>query len=60
VPHGVVASLQWLYAPTKESLQQIHAGDSPSDDVYECVDQGLDVDLLRLRERELLRWSGTI
>ena len=56
----MVSGLQWLDAPAEENLQQIYAGDSLSDDIYECVDQGLDMDLLRLRERELLGRSWSI
>ena len=60
VPHGVVSSLQRLDTPTQKNLQQIYAGDSPSDDIYKRIDQRLDMDLLRLRERELLRRSRSV
>ena len=60
VPHSVVASLQRLDPPTKEDFQQVYAGDPPPDNIHECLNQRLDIALLGLRERELLRRSGTV
>ena len=60
MPHSMVASLQRLDPPTKEDFQQIYAGDPPPDDIHECLNQRLDVVLLRLRERELLRRGGPV
>ena len=60
VPHGVVSSLQRLDAPTQKNLQQIRAGDSLADDIYQRFDQRLDLDLFHLRERKLLGRSRSV
>ena len=45
--HGVVTSLEWLNASTKEHLQQIHAGDTLVDQLNYSLNQHARLRLLR-------------